>query len=111
MLVRTLREILDVLMIPIHAAWEGAWDTSESKISKRIEKDTKYIQRAMGKNALTKLIQKMMKSGVGFGKLNTEEYADMMKDGLEEESQKAINDFNNYLEQSGFNTNFTLKKK
>lgn len=29
MLVRTLREILDVLMIPIHAAWEGAWDTSE----------------------------------------------------------------------------------
>ena len=85
--------------------------TSEDKISKRIEKDTKYIQRAMGKNALTKLIQKMMESGVGFGKLNTEEYADMMKDGLEEESQKAINDFNNYLEQSGFNTNFTLKKK
>ena len=79
------------------------------ELDDKIGHEKKAMKNAMEKKATSSLINKLMLAGVKFVNLKTEEIQDLLKDGAE--NQEILNQFDNYLIQNGYNTDFTLAKK
>lgn len=79
---------------------------ADSHISNKQKAERLHLRNALEKNAQSKLLQKMVESGIGFANMKTEDYAEYLKDSAvnKEEMDKLYG----YLNENGYNSDYTV---